>query len=199
MIEINWKHIISTFIPIFVAMGPLGNMLVFISLTEGFQKPQKQRIIRTALITALLVVIIFLLVGKSIFILLGITISDFMVAGGTLLLIIAINILLSVEMVKSASQKEVGAVPLGTPMIAGPAVLTTSLILIDIYGITSTIIALILSIVLTGIIFVNASYITKKIGVGGTKALSKITAIFLAAIAVMMIRRGIVEIIKSSL
>jgi len=198
MIPLNWKDIMLTFIPIFVAMGALGNMPIFISLTEGLTKREKRRIIKEAIITATLTIVIFLFIGKGIFILLGITISDFMVGGGILLLIIAIAILLNMQSVKKTSRKEVGIVPLGTPLIVGPAVFTTSLILIEIYGITATIISLILNIAITGIIFINANYITKKLGKGSTKALSKITAVFLTAIAVMMIRRGLVEIIKSS-
>ena len=199
MIAINSKDIILTFIPIFVAMDPLGNMPIFISLTEGLCGRGKRKIIRDAVITASIAIIVFLFVGKGVFILLGITVSDFMVAGGVLLLIIAITILLNIERVKRASQKEVGIVPLGTPLIAGPAVFTTSLILIDLYGITPTIISLIINISITGIIFINATYISDKLGSGGTKAASKITAILLAAIAVMMIRMGILEVIKSSL
>ena len=199
MIAIKFKDIILTFIPIFVAMDPLGNMPIFISLTEGLRKQEMRKIIRDAVITASIAILVFLFVGKGVFILLGITVSDFMVAGGILLLIIAITILLNIERVKRASQKEVGIVPLGTPLIAGPAVFTTSLILIDLYGIAPTIISLIINISITGVIFINAAYISKKLGRGGTKAISKITAIFLAAIAVMMIRIGILEVIKSSL
>ena len=196
---VNVKNIILTFIPIFVAMGPLGNMPIFISLTQGLEKKEKKRIVRDAIITASIAIVIFLLIGKGIFALVGVTISDFMLAGGILLLIIAITVLLNVEKTMKAPQGEVGIVPLGTPIIVGPAVFTTSLILIDRYGIIPTIISLVLNIAITGVIFINADYITRMLGRGGTRALSKITAIFLAAIAVMMMRIGVVEIIKSSL
>jgi len=199
MIAINWKDVILTFIPIFVAMNPLGNTPIFISLTEGLSRQEKQKVIRDAVITASIAIIAFLFVGKGIFILLGITVSDFMIAGGILLLIIATTILLNLERVDRTSQKEAGIVPLGTPLIAGPAVFTTSLILIDFYGITATIISLIINISIIGIMFINAAYISEKLGSGGTKAVSKITAILLAAIALMMIRIGILEVIKSSL
>ena len=198
MVAVNWKDVILTFIPIFVAMDPLGNMPIFISLTEGLSGKEKRKIIRDAVITASIAIIVLLFVGKGIFILLAITVSDFMIAGGILLLIIATTILLNMERVNRASQKEVGIVPLGTPLIVGPAVFTTSLILIDLYGTAPTIISLIINISITGIIFVNAACISKKLGSGGTKTVSKITAILLAAIAVMMIRRGILEVVKSS-
>jgi len=196
---INWKNFILTFIPIFVAMGSLGNMPIFMSLTDGLRKKQKQKVIRDAIVTASLAIMAFLLIGKGIFGLLGVTMPDFMVGGGLLLLVIAMSILLNVKAVKETSQKEVGIVPLGTPLIAGPAVFTTSLILISIYGISATIVSLILNIAITGVVFMNAGHIAKKLGAGGTKALSKVTAVFLTAIAVMMIRSGVIEIIKSAL
>jgi len=199
MISINSKDIVLTFIPVFVAMDPLGNTPIFISLTEGLSGKEKRKVIKDAVITACVAIIVLLFVGKGIFILLGITVSDFMVAGGILLLIIATTILLNIETVNRGFQKEVGIVPLGTPLIAGPAIFTTSLILIDLYGITPTIISLVINISITGIIFINATYISEKLGSGGTKAASKITAILLAAIAVMMIRMGILEIIRNSL
>lgn len=199
MIARSCKDIIVTFIPIFVAMDPLGNMPLFISLTEGLSKKEMRKVIRDAVITASIAIMVFLFVSKGVFILLGITVSDFMVAGGILLLIIAITILLNMEKLKRVSQKEVGVVPLGTPLIAGPAVFTTSLILIGLHGITPTVMSLVINISITGIVFVNAAYLSRKLGRGGTKAVSKISAVFLAAIAVMMIRIGIIEIIKSSL
>lgn len=190
------KKLVLSFIPIFIAMGPLGNITVFISLTHMLSKKERLRVIRDTVVTASLIVITFIYIGKAIFGLLGITIADFKVAGGILLLLIAIRILLSSEKVKS-ELKKIGVVPLGTPLVAGPAVLTTVLILVDIYGIMFTIISLILNILCTGLIFWQAEYLSKKMGTGGTLAIAKITGLLLAAIAVMMIRKGISEIIGS--
>lgn len=192
---INWKIFILTFIPILVAMGPLGDVPIFISLTLGLNAKEKTRVVKDAVITSLLITIVFLFIGKGIFILLGISVSDFMVAGGLLLLIIAINILLGNERVKKASKREIGVVPLGTPLLAGPAVLTTTLILRDVYGIIPTIVSLVLCVAFTGVVFLKSKYIVEKLGKGGTKAIAKITALLLAAIAVMLIRKGAVEII----
>lgn len=191
----NWKVFLLTFIPIFVAMGALSNVPIFIALTEGLERKEKRRVVRDSLITASLIIIAFLFIGKGIFIILGITVSDFLVAGGILLLILAIQMLLQDEEIKKHLQT-VGVVPLGTPLIAGPAVLATTLILIDAYGLLPTIAALLLNIALTALIFAKSNYITRILGGGGTRAVTKITGLLLAAIAVMMLRKGIFEIIR---
>ena len=85
--------------------------------------------------------------------------------------------------------------PLGTPLIVGPGVLTTSLIMIDQYGISATLVAVIANIFLAGVIFFNSNFILRFIGKSGARALSKVMALFLAAIAVMMVRKGIFAII----
>ena len=86
---------------------------------------------------------------------------------------------------------ELGVVPLGTPLIAGPAVLTTSLILMDQFGVFPTLISVVGNILLAGVTFVFSGIIIRLISVMGSRALSKIASLLLAAIAVMMIRRGV--------
>jgi len=182
------------FIPIFVAVDALGVLPLFISFTEPVKRTSRLKIIRDSVITAAAVAIIFIFVGKSAFRFLGITVYDFMVAGGVLLFILAINDLLRSEKATRAPDQSLGVVPLGMPLIVGPAVLTTSLIMLDTYGLAPTLAAVILNILIAGLIFASADFIMKIMGKGGTKAVSKVASLVLAAIAVMMIRKGIVHI-----
>ncbi len=191
---INIRTLALAFIPIFVAVDALGVLPLFISFTESVKKQQRFRIIRDSVITAALVAVIFIFIGKSAFRFLGITVSDFMVAGGVLLFILAINDLLRSEKVTRIPEDTLGVVPLGMPLIVGPAVLTTSLIMLDTYGLTATLASVILNIIIAGVIFSSADFLMKLIGRGGTKAVSKVASLFLAAIAVMMIRKGVVHI-----
>ena len=89
---------------------------------------------------------------------------------------------------------DLGVVPLGTPLIAGPAVLTTSLVSVDQYGLIPTVISVLLNIVLAGVLFSASSLFMHFLGQAGAKALSKIMSLPLAAIAVMLIRKGLQEI-----
>lgn len=85
--------------------------------------------------------------------------------------------------------------PLGTPLIAGPAVLTTSLVIIPQYGLAATLISVTANILLAGAIFSFSSVLIKTLGEAGSKALSKIMSLLLAAIAVMLARKGIMQML----
>jgi len=117
-----------------------------------------------------------------------------MVAGGVLLFIIA-----TLDMTtgtKFARRVEtLGAVPLGVPLIVGPAVLTTSLMLVDVHGLTATLAAVVLNLLLAVGILLSADFWNRILGQTGSQAISKVASLILAAIAVMMIRRGIFGII----
>ncbi|MCX5716517.1 MAG: MarC family protein [Candidatus Omnitrophica bacterium] len=190
----NLKTFVLAFIPIFVAVDAIGVLPIFISLTEHLKRPNKLRVISNSMITAAVVAFIFIVVGKSIFRFLGITVYDFMVAGGALLFIISINDILRAEKTRHLPEHTIGAVPLGMPLIVGPAVLTTSLMMLDTYGITPTLLSVTANIVIAGVIFASSDIIIRIVGKSGTKAFSKVASLFLAAIAVMMVRKGIVHI-----
>jgi multiple antibiotic resistance protein len=192
------RDILLSFIPLFVAVDAIGVLPIFVSLTEGLTKSEKNKIIAQSMVTAFLLAVGFILIGKLVFKLLGITIGDFMVAGGALLFCIAIIDLISQTKERRMPGKDLGAVPIGTPLIVGPAVLTTSLLIISEYGLLPTIISVIGNILFAGLIFSGSFWLIKTLGEAGTKALSKIMSLLLAAIAVMLIRKGILTFIGHS-
>jgi len=183
--------ILLAFIPVFVAVDAIGVLPIYISLTTDLTGPERGRIILQSMLTAFGIAVGFVFLGKAIFAVLGIAIGDFMIAGGAVLFCIAIIDIIRAEKARRRPGKELGIVPLGTPLIAGPAVLTTSLIIIEEYGLLPTLIAVTLNVALAGLVFVSADILIRILGEPGTKALSKITSLFLAAIAVMMIRKGL--------
>jgi len=197
MLKIFEPYILS-FIPIFVAVDAIGNIPIFLSIVEGTTKKQRHKIIIESATTAALVAIIFMFFGKWVLNLLGITISDFQIAGGGLLFVIAVRLLLPGAqkiIISDGRDKDVGVFPLGTPLITGPAVLTTTLMMLDNYGIVPTFISLVLNMFIVWLTLAQADSIMKVMGSNGTRAFAKIMYILLAAIAVMMIRRGIEGII----
>lgn len=185
------KTIFLAFIPLFVAVDAIGVLPIFVSLTEKMTKKERLNVILKSLTTAVYLAMGFIFLGKATFRLLSITIADFMVAGGILLFCIAIIDLLNPVKRRRIPDGELGFVPLGTPLIVGPAVLTTSLLMLDAYGLLPTLISVSTNIVLAGVIFCSATIFIRVLGIAGIRALSKITSLLLAAIAVMMIRKGI--------
>ena len=186
-------RIFLPFIPLFVAFDALGILPIFVSLTSEMIPSERKKVVRQSTLTGFLAGIGFLLLGKSVFTLLGITVSDFKVAGGILLFIIAIVDLIFPEKTRTFPKETLGIVPIGIPLIVGPGVLTTVLISAQSYGYVSTVLNLILNLLIVRLIFGSSYRVMQVLKEGGTRGLGKIFALLLAAFAMMMIRTGILE------
>lgn len=192
------KPYLLTFIPIFVAVDIIGSVPLFLSVVEGKSSKGKHRVIVITVTTAALLALVFMFVGKWVLTLLSITIADFQIAGGILLFIISARLLLpgsGKSLIASPRDKDVGVFPLATPLITGPAVLATTLIMRDTYGFMPTFVALILNMLFVWLTLAKADIIMKFLGVSGARAFSKVMYILLASIGVMLVRRGIMGVI----
>src|SRR5438067_7662142 len=178
------------FIPVFVAIDPIGLVAIFMGLGTSASREHRKRQAFLGILTAFCVAIGFMFLGKIIFAALGITVADFQVAGGLILLVLAVRELVSFGPPDRAGTDEFGIVPLGMPLIAGPALLTALLILIDTVGLLFTLLSLLVNLGLVAIALCNAERFTRWMGKQGLRGVSKIIALLLAAIAISLIRRG---------
>ncbi|MFA7287839.1 MAG: MarC family protein [Melioribacteraceae bacterium] len=192
----DFNLFLLTFIPLFVAIDIIGTTPIFIGFTEGISSIQRKKLIIEACLTAFIVAVLFLFGGKAVLRFLGITINDFRIAGGILLLILSINDIMSSSDSRRNPHTNIGIVPLGIPLIMGPAALATIMILTDKNGFEYTVLALLANFIIIVTVLINAKWVAKVIGEGGSKAFAKIASLFLAAYAVMMIREGIELVIK---
>jgi multiple antibiotic resistance protein len=192
------KYIPNTFIPIFVAINVFMLLPLFISITQDMSKPERSKVVKDSILTAILVSLSFIALGEVIFRILGITGDDFKIAGGLLLLVFAIRDLILIREDRIKSDIEVGVVPIGVPLIVGPAVLTNILILVDHYGIIQTVISLLLNLGIVWIFLRNAEKMMHFFGKGGIIGIGKVMLLLLAAIAIMMIRIGLLNIIRNN-
>ena len=189
------RNVLLAFIPIFVAVDAVGLLPVFLSLTQGMEQAEKRRVIYQSTLTGGLLAVGFVFLGQAIFRLLGIAMGDFLIAGGAILFCIAMIDIVSPAPEARRPSADLGAVPLGTPLIAGPAVLATSLAIIQEYGLWATLIAIVVNIALCGVLLGLSGVLLRFLGRPGSRALSKITSLLLGAIAVMLIRKGIVDLL----
>jgi multiple antibiotic resistance protein len=178
------------FIPIFVAIDPIGLVAIFTGLAPNASPEQRRRQGFLGIITALCVAVGFIFLGEIVFDALGITDADFQIAGGLILLGLAGRELLSLGPANREASDEFGIVPLGMPLIAGPALLTALLILVDTVGLVVTLVSLLVNLALVAVAFWNAGWFARWMGRQGLRGVSKIVALLLAAIAVSLIRRG---------
>lgn len=190
------KTFILCFVPLFVAMDVIGNLPVFIAMTSDFTPAQNNKVVRLAGLTAVVVGLLFMLGGKTLFALLHVSPADFKIAGGLVLFIIAVSGVMYDDPPHAGVIKEhVGVVPIGVPLMVGPATLVTLLLLSDMYPVWAVSVGLIANIVLTLLIFRTSHLWEHLLHANGIRAISKVVHLLLGAIAVMMIRVGIMEII----
>jgi len=179
------------FIPLFVALDPVGVMPIFLGLTQDMPRRDRQKVLNQSVLTAVLVSLIFIFAGQWIFKVLGIGLADFQVAGGILLLVLAIVDLVNPTKPERQPNQSVGVVPIGIPLIMGPAALTTLLVLGKIYPFHWVVAALLANMAIITAALYYAGFTEKIVGINGMQAVSKIISLFLAAIAVMFIRVGL--------
>jgi multiple antibiotic resistance protein len=191
------KAFLLCFIPLFVAVDAVGVLPMFLSLTEDFTRKQVHHVALQSIITAMAVAIAFVAIGELLLRLLGITVADFMIAGGALLFGISFSNLLSFEkQYRGIDAESLGAVPVGVPLIVGPAVLTTTLLIVHQQGVWLTTLALVINILIAGVVLWFSAAFLKVLGKNGAKTISKLAHLLLAAIGVMMVRKGIMLFIK---
>jgi multiple antibiotic resistance protein len=185
------RKFLLCFIPLFVTMDPVGLAAIYLALSRDVPPEKRRRIGKQATWTGGIVALFFLVLGRSIFIAIGIGEGDFQIAGGLILFILA-----SRELIQNPSQErknlpdDFGVVPLGMPLIAGPATITTLLVISQSVGYGMTLLALAANLALVALSFAQSERLEKWVGQTGLRAVSKIIALLLAAVAVHIIRRG---------
>ncbi|MBL7119065.1 MAG: MarC family protein [Dehalococcoidia bacterium] len=195
-----FKELLLSFIPIFVAVDAIGILPIILGLAEAMDKREQSRMLRYAMLTALGLGLGFVALGKLILNVLGISQSHFLVAGGLILMLLASRNLLIGERREASSpadRETMGVFPIGIPLVVGPAVLTTLLVLIDRYPVAPVLLAFVVNLAAAWLILSQSARIARLLGKGGLGAASKIAMLLLAAIAVRMIHRGVVQLIEN--
>lgn len=193
MFEFGLDALVKSFVAIFAIMDPLASLPTFLMLTRK-QTPQQRRdsaILATA--TAGAALIVFVVAGPALMEALGISMPAFRVAGGILLLVTALQFFLGIEVEEKAEQKDlnVAAVVVGVPLLTGPGVMTTSVILAQQYGLPIVFVASTGVVIVTLGVLLLGDRMQKLIGQQGLAIFGKVMAIFLAAIAVEFILAGL--------
>jgi multiple antibiotic resistance protein len=185
------------FIPLFVAIDVFGVLPVYVGITSGLAGSERRKLVAQATLTAFAVSVLVLVTGQILFAFLGITENDFRVGGGIVLLVLAVYDLLFSHEVERTPGPTLGVVPLGIPLIMGPAALTTIIVLLNAYGFWLVLGSLLVNLGIVWLVFSRAEAVTAILREAGSKAVAKVAALFLAGIAVMMIRSGIEGMLNS--
>lgn len=191
------RKFLVTFTAIFVAIDAIGIVPLFMSLTSHLEKDQRRQTVRTSITVAFSVAVVFMLVGTHVFSLMGISVPDFRIAGGIVLLLVSLSDLLRGHQGTLPITGSTGVVPLAVPLITGPGVITAVVLQVQNSGYLITSLCVVLNFAIAWFVLSRAQKVSEIIGKDGTVVVSKIAALLLAALAVAMIRSGIVEIVRS--
>ncbi len=184
-------------IALFIIVDPFGNIPIFMGLTENVPESKRKKVYNTAVIVGTILLLVFAFTGTEILNIFGLSIYSFEVAGGILLLIIAIRILVLGSMHENVESPEsLGAVPIAIPLLVGPGAITTTIFSIQLDETAiPAILAVIIVMAITWVILRYINGIYKLLGKTGSVIIARVMALLIAAIAVQYILTGITHFV----
>jgi multiple antibiotic resistance protein len=183
--------LIKMTVALFIVVNPLGSVPIFVSLTQDMDKQLRKRTYHLAILTGLILLAFFALVGQNVLILFGISLDSFMIAGGILLLIVAVRLLVIGGWTENLSLSEsVGAVPIGCPLLVGPGAITTAILSLQSSGILVTLLSVAITFIIVWIILRFIDPIYRVIGKNGSLVITRVMALLIASIAVQYVLEG---------
>ena len=183
-------------VALLVVVDPLGAIPLYIALTQKMERVQKRAVSKTIIITATSLLFAFALAGSQIFAVFGITIASFMIAGGVLLFIVAVELLThgGWRFGDASTKEDAGIVPLAFPLLAGPGAITAVIISLETSGLMATAVSILITTGVTYLILRYSDGIYRVLGRRGSLIVTRVFAVFVAAIAVQFVVQGVQEI-----
>ncbi|HEY3419176.1 MAG TPA: MarC family protein [Methanomassiliicoccales archaeon] len=177
---------------LFFIFDPFASIPIFICMTKDLDDNQKTTSANRAVLVAALLFAIFAILGTNLLAVFSVTLDGFRIAGGIVLLLMAIEIIFSLSLTKN-QDADVAWVIIATPILTGPGVITTAILLVARFDLLTTLIAGVFSLIITWVLLRNAASIIKIIGNQAIEIFSKIIGLLLAAMAVEFIMRGAID------
>lgn len=187
----NLKEILTASVILFAVIDIIGNIPLVISLREKVGHIQSEK----ASLIAAVIMIGFLFLGEEILKLIGIDINSFAVAGSLVILFLALEMILGVNLFRDEAPETASIVPLAFPMIAGAGTMTSLLSLRAEYHVLNIIIAILINILFVYIILKSSKFIGKKLGKSGINIIRKVFGVILLAIAIKLFTTNIGQLI----
>ena len=212
-IAFDYTLFIQALVGVFVIVNPFGNVPLFISLTGKMNSIERRAAIVKSMVIATAILLVFALIGQTLFGLLHVTLSSLRIAGGLLLLAIAFDMLMGRSPASRYDPEEereaVAVTPMATPLLAGPGAMSTVMILMNEAHVTALqdglgsiqetelkvgiIVAILLAMAAAFVVMINSEGVYRLIRKDGSRVLTKIMGIVLATIAIEMAVNGLVQ------
>ena len=186
----------KSFVTLLVITDPVGTVPIFLAITAEWGTRDRNRAAWQAVVVAALVIATFALFGQQILIYLGISVPSLQIAGGLLLVVIALDLLRGeTESMSGVTRSNVAFVPLGTPLLAGPGAIATVIVLMrrhdDTAGRVSVVLGIAVAILIVGASLLLAERVARHLPEGIVSFLTRGFGLLLSAIAVQLIVDGV--------
>lgn len=189
------EGLLEAFVTLFVIMDPIGQVPIFISLTKGMPLVEIRKNVDNSVMVAGVLLFVFLFFGLKIFDFFNINLNSFQIAGGIILFIMGISYVLGISYKTTKPHSHDISIPIGIPLLTGPGVITTIIIIVKDEGVFTAVIASLLALLITWVILVNSLRLYRTFGDHWINVISKVMGIILVAIAVEFITKGVLNII----
>ncbi len=179
-------------VALFIIVDPIGLVPVFSNMTKTMSDVDRLKMFRAVIYTGACLLTAFALVGEELLALFGIILPSFQIAGGLLLLLLSLDILLRGQrFARPGSHEDIGVVPIAFPLLVGPGAITTTMIALGSYGILVTLGSILIVMILTWIVMKQTDRIYRFLGKTGSAVVAQVIGVFIAAIAIQLIIGGI--------
>ncbi|RLI23956.1 MAG: MarC family protein [Candidatus Hecatellales archaeon] len=199
MLAGDWLSFLQAFVMLFAIFDPIGSLPIFFSLTIDFSEAERRRVAAQSSLVAFFILIVFAYGGFYLLNLLRITINDFKIVSGIILLIFAVEYVLGREKryVREGKPEEIAVFPMATPLLAGPGSISVVMLTVNPpFGPLTTLTIIILNVVIAWIVLGLGAKLRGLLGYQGAAVISRIMGLITGAIAVGFIRDGVAGILQ---
>lgn len=193
----NWRAFGETFVTLFVITDPIGNAPIFVAITRNLTPRQRQRAALRAVLAAGALILGFAVFGELILRYLHVSLGSLSIAGGLLLLLVALEMLRGEDFPggEASAPEDIALVPLATPLVAGPGAIATSIVLWrahpSVEGHVAVLVAIVLAVACVGIALIAAERVTRATSPAVLSFLTRVFGLLLSAIAVQLVVDGV--------
>ncbi len=188
-------NFIQVFFAVFGIMDPVGNVPMFLMLTEKMNEKTRQEMAQRAIFWAGLILVVFVLFGNLVLDAFHVPVESFRIAGGIVLILLGLQIIFGISFERQNNSGDeagdISVVPLATPLIAGPGMISLAIILSKEYGYVLTLTGVAANLLLSLVLFKYASRVLRVLGRKGTLAFAKVMGLILVAIGVEFVRSAL--------
>lgn len=180
---------------LWIVLDPVGNLPIFVSLTRDRTSLERRRVLFLAWVVALVILIVFVFGGRWVLGIFGIELADFQIAGGALLFVIALRMVMRGHP-ETGEDGAAGVIPIACPLLVGPGAITTTLVLLGVNRTWITLGAVLVAFAATWPVLRFTDSLYRLLGHTGAAVVARIMGIIIAALGVMYVRHGVLAVLR---